>query len=65
MPISEELLRLLACPACVAGKDEPVEAPLRLEDQELVCDRCGRRYPIKDGIPDLVIRDEEDGPEGA
>lgn len=65
MPISEELLKLLACPACVSGRDETVEAPLRLEGEELVCGRCGRRYPIRDGIPDLVIRDEEDGPEGA
>ena len=63
MPISEELLDLLACPACVAGKDEKVEAPLRLEDERLICDRCGRRYAIVDGIPNLVIEEAEGGPE--
>jgi uncharacterized protein YbaR (Trm112 family) len=63
MPISEELLKLLACPACVAGKEEKVEAPLRLEDERLICDLCGRRYPIVDGIPNLVIEDAELGPE--
>ena len=45
--INEELLALIVCPI---GK-----APLRLEDQTLVCTRCGPRFSIKDEIPDMLI----------
>lgn len=49
--ISKELLDILACPAC---EDRP---PVRLSDDEnyLVCDQCGRHYPIKDGIPVMLV----------
>lgn len=44
-----ELLNILACPLC--------KTPLEYrEPAELVCRRCGRRYEVKDGIPDLVVR---------
>lgn len=53
MPLSKELLRILACPAC---DDRP---PLRQENEEsLVCDQCHRRYPIRDGIIDLLADEE-------
>ncbi|MCK4376393.1 MAG: Trm112 family protein [Candidatus Brocadiae bacterium] len=45
--IDEELLSLLACPAC----REPVEKRRGL----LVCRGCGLGYPIKDGIPVMLI----------
>jgi uncharacterized protein YbaR (Trm112 family) len=44
--INPELLRILACPMC--------KSDLRLEKSELICIKCGRRYPIKDGIPHLL-----------
>ncbi len=49
--ISKELLDILACPAC---DDRP---PVRLSDDEawLVCDQCGRRYPIRDDIPIMLV----------
>ena len=53
-PISDELLSILACPAC--------KTPVRLEDQKLICDECGRRYRIEDGIPIMLI-DEAERPE--
>jgi uncharacterized protein YbaR (Trm112 family) len=54
MPLSEELLRILACPAC---DDRP---PLRQESEDsLVCDRCHRRYPIRDGIIELLVEEED------
>lgn len=49
--ISEELLALLVCPL---GK-----APLRREGDTLVCTRCGARYAIKDGIPNMLIEEAE------
>lgn len=51
--IDKELLKILACPAC--------KISVRLEDQKLVCDQCGRRYPIRDGIP-IMLMDEAEQP---
>ncbi|MFM9106935.1 MAG: Trm112 family protein [Chloroflexota bacterium] len=46
-PVSEELLRLLVCP--IAHSD------LRVEGTDLICTRCGRRYPVEDGIPNMLV----------
>jgi uncharacterized protein YbaR (Trm112 family) len=47
--IDAKLLELLACPAC---DDRP---PVRLDGETLVCDKCGRVYPIRDGIPEMLV----------
>lgn len=47
--MDQKLLDILACPAC---EDRP---PVRIEDDELVCDKCGRRYPVRDGIPVMLV----------
>ncbi|HLI51608.1 MAG TPA: Trm112 family protein [Thermomicrobiaceae bacterium] len=49
--ISPELLEILACPVC--------KTPVRLEGTRLVCDNCGRRYRIEDGIPIMLIDEAE------
>lgn len=49
--ISEDLLAILVCPV---GK-----AKLRLEEDSLVCTRCGTRFAIKDGIPNMLIQEAE------
>ena len=56
--ISKELLEILACPKC--------KAPVRLENDKLICTKpdCGLRYPIRDGIPFMLI-EEAEKPEGA
>jgi uncharacterized protein YbaR (Trm112 family) len=46
--IDAQLLDILACPT-----DD--HAPLRLEGDVLTCTECGRRYPVVDGIPVLLI----------
>jgi len=46
--IDPELLELLACPIC---EERP---PLRLEGDALVCTLKGHRFPIVDGIPQLL-----------
>ena len=52
--IDQELLDILACPAC--------KEPIRPHgDLWLVCDSCLRRYPIRDGIPILMIEEAERG----
>lgn len=56
--ISPELLEILRCPHCVRDK----QGLLKLEkDAWLVCQEpdCGRKYPIRDDIPVMLI-DEGD-----
>ncbi len=53
--IDKELLEILACPAC--------KAEIRLEGDRIVCTGCGRRYPIRNDIPIMLI-DEAEMPKG-
>jgi uncharacterized protein YbaR (Trm112 family) len=54
--ISQELLDILRCPNCVRETD----GLLRLyRDAWLICQDCGRKYPIVDDIPVMLI-DEGD-----
>ena len=54
--VSQDLLEILRCPACVREK----EGLLTLEkDSWLVCQDCDRKYPIVDDIPIMLI-DEGD-----
>jgi uncharacterized protein YbaR (Trm112 family) len=49
--INKELLEILACPVC---KTEVTE-----EEDRLVCTECGRRYPVRDGIPIMLVDEAE------
>jgi len=51
MDINEEMLDILACPAC--------KAEVKLEEQKIVCTECGRKYPIRDGLPIMLIDEAE------
>jgi hypothetical protein len=56
--IDERLLRILACPVCVA--DATVKAAaLELAEGKLLCPRCGRRYAVVDGIPNMIPEEAE------
>ena len=61
MAIDSELLKILRCPACVSGptrRQGPDPGRLLLvKDTWLVCQEegCGRKYPIKDDIPVMLI----------
>ncbi len=46
--LDSKFLAVLACPA------DDNRPPLRQEGDTLVCDQCGRIYPIRDGIPILL-----------
>ena len=50
--LSDELLAILACPACKT-------AVVLKHDHWLVCQNpsCGRKYPIKNGIPIMLIEE--------
>jgi len=51
--IDPELLKVLACPAC---EERP---PVERDGDAMVCTKCGRRYPIRDGIPVMLIDEAE------
>lgn len=51
--IYDELMKILVCPAC--------KSSLRHEGEKIVCDKCGRRYPIRNGIPVMLIDEAEGG----
>jgi uncharacterized protein len=51
--IEKELLDILACPSCRAAVAE--------EGDELACKGCGRRYPVRDGIPVMLVEESRQG----
>ena len=55
--IDKQLLEILACPKC--------KADVKLEGEKIICanPQCGLRYPIRDGIPVMLI-DEAEKPQG-
>ena len=61
MAISQDLLDILACPACKA------KVELKPDGSSLKCVECHRVYPIRDDIPVMLIDEAtievEDGTE--
>jgi uncharacterized protein len=49
MAVSQELLEILACPACKATVE------LKPDGNALKCVECKRVYPIEDDIPVMLI----------
>ncbi|MDP3980230.1 MAG: Trm112 family protein [Chlamydiota bacterium] len=49
--LDKELLDILACPSC-HGDIEDL-------DQKLRCKSCGLLYPVRDGIPVMLIDEAE------
>jgi len=45
--IDPELLKILICPSCQGSLEEVREA--------LICRDCGLTYPVRDGIPVLLV----------
>jgi hypothetical protein len=49
--IDEELKAILACPAC--------KGDLLFEETRIICPKCQKAYPIRDGIPVMLISEAE------
>jgi len=58
MTISKELLEILACPKCKGVLRLVEQSPVSGE-QGLVCDRCRLLYPVREGIPVMLIDEAE------
>lgn len=54
--IEQSLADVLVCPVDKADLREDVPA------QRLECTECGRRYPVVDGIPIMLVDQAEGGP---
>lgn len=56
--VSADLLEILRCPVCV--REEGKEGTLSMvKNSWLVCQDCGRKYPIVEDIPVMLV-DEAD-----
>jgi hypothetical protein len=51
MAIDSKLLEILACPKC--------KGELDYKEERLTCHSCKLSYPIKDGIPVMLIDEAE------
>ena len=49
MAISQDLLEILACPACKA------KVEMKADGSGLKCQECKRVYPIREDIPVMLI----------
>ena len=49
--IDKTLLEILACPACKGDVEE--------RNDKIICLKCGLKYPVKDGIPVMLIDEAE------
>lgn len=47
--IDKALLEILACPLCKKG--------VSFNNDQLICRACRRSYPVKDGIPIMLIEE--------
>ena len=51
MTVPRQLLEILVCPKCRGGLEHPER------EAELVCRACRLRYPIRDGIPIMLVEE--------
>lgn len=60
-PINPALLDILRCPVAVHYKDKGADpGKLRLvKNTWLVCDDSGYKYPIREGIPVMLVSEGE------
>ncbi|NQS90049.1 Trm112 family protein [Patescibacteria group bacterium] len=49
--VDSQLLEILACPFC--------KGDVELKGVKIVCKKCGRRYPVRDNIPVMLIEEAE------
>jgi uncharacterized protein YbaR (Trm112 family) len=50
--IDKKLLDILACPAC--------KGDVELREDKIICKRCGKKYPVRNGVPVMLIDEAEE-----
>ena len=53
MTVNEKLLAILVCPKCKGG----LEHRQTEKEETLTCHNCKLLYPVKDGIPVMLIEE--------
>jgi uncharacterized protein len=51
--VDKELLEILVCPSCRGD----VELREEGDGEVIVCLQCGLRYPVRDGIPVMLVEE--------
>jgi uncharacterized protein len=51
--LNKELLEILCCPKC---KGDLAYKP---DNETLTCKSCGKVYPVRNGIPIMLVDDEQ------
>jgi uncharacterized protein YbaR (Trm112 family) len=51
--LDPELLDILVCP------NDRGDVEYREEEQVIMCTKCGYRYPVRDGIPVMLLDEAE------
>ncbi len=51
--IDTKLLEILACPSCRG------DIEYNTKNEKLICIECGLKYPVKDGIPVMLVDEAE------
>ena len=55
--IDPTLAELLVCPV------DKADLVQHVADSLLECSECGRRYPVREGIPVMLVEEAEGGPD--
>jgi uncharacterized protein len=53
------LLEILVCPACHGAVEH------KERRRAIVCTTCGRRYPVRDGIPVMLVEEATEPTDGS
>ncbi len=54
--VSKDLLEILRCPHCVREREGLLDY---VKESWLVCRDCGRKYPVREDIPVMLIDEGE------
>ena len=52
--VNQDLLDILRCPVCVKENEGKL---MLVKDSWLICEECGRKYPIVEDIPVMLINE--------
>ncbi len=50
--LNKKLLEILACPVC--------KSEVKLKGDKIICYKCKKYYPVRDGIPVMLVNEARD-----